>query len=139
MGQNNIYDISLFDGLCGVGFAAHCMSDHGKRYQSFIKSLNDYIVDIADSNILKYKELPLNELFYDIMYGLTGTATYLLNFHSEPKVKKTLMHILQYLTDLCKTGDNGIPRFAIRADESQLFPLENSPEIRYSKLRGCTR
>ena len=134
MGKNNIYDISLFDGLCGVGFAAHCMSDQGKRYQSFIKSLNEYIVDIAESNILKYKELPLNELFYDIMYGLTGTANYLLNFQSEPNVKKTLLHILQYLTDICKAGDNNIPRFAIRSDESQLFPLENSPEIRYVNL-----
>jgi len=34
LGQNNIYDISLFDGLCGVGFAANCMSDNGKRYQT---------------------------------------------------------------------------------------------------------
>jgi lantibiotic modifying enzyme len=134
LGQNKIYDISLFDGLCGVGFAAHCMSANGKRYQSFIKSLNEYIVDITDSNILKYKELPLNELFYDIMYGLTGTANYLLNFKSERKVKNTLLHILQYLTDLCKIGDDGIPQFVIRADQSQLFPFVNNPGVRYVNL-----
>jgi lantibiotic modifying enzyme len=68
------------------------------------------------------------------MYGLTGTANYLLNFQSERKVKETLLHILQYLTDLCKKGDNGNPRFVIRADQSQLFPLENKSEVQYVNL-----
>ncbi len=67
------------------------------------------------------------------MYGLTGTANYLLNFKSEQNVKETLLHFAIF-NNICKTGDNNIPRFAIRSDDSQLFPLENSPEIRYINL-----
>lgn len=132
--KNKIYDISLFDGLCGVGFAANCMSEQGKRYQSFIGNLNEFIVDIADSNISEYKKSPLNELFYDIMYGLTGTANYLLSFKSDSKIKNTLLCILQYLTDICKTGDDGVPKFVIRSDESQLISMAKEPMVRYVNL-----
>lgn len=134
LGQNNMYDISLFDGLCGVGFAANCMSDNGKQYQSFIRNLNEHILDIADRNILQYRKLPLNELIYDTMYGLTGTANYLLNFKSESRVKNTLLNILQYLVDICTTSIDGIPKFAIRADQSQLFSASNDSRIRYVNL-----
>lgn len=134
LGQNNIYDISLFDGLCGVGFAANCMSDNGKRYQTFIGNLNEYIVDIADRNILNYKKIPLNEFSYDIMYGLTGTANYLLNFKSESKVKNTLLRILRYLTDICKVGNNGIPKFVIRTEQSHLFSKEKNLKVGYVNL-----
>lgn len=132
--QNNIYDISLFDGLCGVGFAANCMSDNGKQYQSFIKNLNENILNVSDRNILQYKKLPLNETIYDIMYGLTGTANYLLNFKSESRVKNTLLNILQYLVEICTTSINGIPKFAIRVDQSQMFSLSNNSKIRYVNL-----
>lgn len=133
-GQTNIYDISLFDGLCGVGFAANCMAKNGRRYQTFIKQLNGIIVDIASENILNYKNLPLNEFFYDIMYGLTGTANYLLNFKSEEKIKNTLLNILQYLTDICQVNDNGIPKFAVEATQSKLLHLTDNPKIRYVNL-----
>jgi len=134
LGKNNVYDISLFDGLCGVGFAANCMSDNGRRYQSFIEKLNEYIVDIVDSNILKYGKMTLNEFCYDTMYGLTGTANYLLNFKSEDRVNIALQNILQYLTDICKIGDDGYPKFVLRADQSCLLPLTNNHRIRYVNL-----
>lgn len=134
IGKNRVQDISLFDGLCGVGFAADCMSDNGRRYQSFIGTLNGHIADIAEQNIANYKKLPLNEFFYDVMYGLTGTANYLLRAGKEETIKNTLLHILQYLTELCKVDDNGIPQFAIQADKSQLFRLVKSSKIRYVNL-----
>ncbi|WP_128100887.1 lanthionine synthetase C family protein [Paenibacillus sp. DCT19] len=132
--KNNTSDISLFDGLCGVGFAAHCMSNNGERYQSFIENLNKYIVSIADRNISEYKRIPFNEFSYDIMYGLAGTANYLMNFKSETQVKDTLMSILQYLTNICKIDESGIPKFAIRSDHSQLFHLANDPKVMYVNL-----
>lgn len=132
--QNNIYDISLFDGLCGVGFAANCMSDNGKQYQSFIRNLNEHILNIADRNMLKYKKMPLNETIYDIMYGLTGIVNYLLNFKSESRVKNTLSNILQYLVDICTTSIDGVPKFAIRVNQSQMFSLSNNSRMRYVNL-----
>lgn len=131
LGKNSTGDISLFDGLCGVGFAANCMSNNGERYQKFIENLNEYIVSIADKNISEYKSVPFNEFSYDIMYGLAGTANYLINFKSETKVKNTLLSILQYLTSICKTDESGIPKFVIRSDHSQLFHLANDPKVRY--------
>lgn len=131
LGKNSIADVSLFDGLCGVGFAANCMSNNGERYQKFIENLNEYIVSIADRNISEYKSVPFNEFSYDIMYGLAGTANYLIHFKSETKVKNTLLSILQYLTSICETDENGIPKFAIRSDHSQLFHLVNDPKVRY--------
>jgi len=68
------------------------------------------------------------------MYGLTGTANYLLNFKSESKVKNTLLRILQYLTDICKIGDDGVPKFVIRTDQSQLYSLANDSRVRYVNL-----
>ncbi|WP_162305668.1 lanthionine synthetase C family protein [Paenibacillus ottowii] len=131
LGKISTGDISLFDGLCGVGFAANCMSNNGEYYQKFIENLNEYIVSIADKNISEYKSVPFNEFSYDIMYGLAGTANYLINFKSETKVKNTLLSILQYLTSICNTDESGIPKFAIRSDHSQLFHLANDPKVRY--------
>lgn len=134
--NNNINDISLFDGLCGIGFAANCMSNNGKYYQSFLKNLNENILNIADRSVLNLSKLPLNETIYDVMYGLTGTANYLLNFRSESRVKNTLSNILRYLVEISQISIDGVPKFSIRVDQSQMVSLSkfNDSKMRYVNL-----
>ncbi len=56
MGKNNIYDISLFDGLCGVGLLHIVCQTMGNDINRFIKSINEYIVDISEKNIQSTKK-----------------------------------------------------------------------------------
>lgn len=119
--NKGINDVSLFEGLCGVGFAAYCMSHKGKRYQSFINDLNFHIVNNVKRLLLEYKKTPLNELQYDLMYGLTGIGNYLMNFASDDVIRNTLCSILQFLTDLCKNDFQRIPLFSIYSSQSPLY------------------
>lgn len=137
LGNNGTNDISLFEGLCGVGFAAYCMSHKGERYQSFINNINNHIVNNVQILLLEYKNSPLNELQYDIMYGLTGTGNYLMNFASDKVIRNSLCQILQFLTDLCENDFQGIPRFAIHSSQSPLFRYSSDPSakpIKYVNL-----
>ena len=129
-----VRSLSLFDGLCGVGYAAYCMSDHGRRYQSFIGQLNQMIAEIAQETVEACREKPLNEFCYDIMYGLSGTAEYLLNFGSDKKIRSVLEGILRYLTYLCRIGEDGYPLFAVNADQSYLISRNRDKDIKYVNL-----
>lgn len=55
--KNGVDDISLFDGLSGVGYAAKCMSQNGKYYQKFIASLNEKIIERVEQNIVEYRKV----------------------------------------------------------------------------------
>lgn len=137
LGNSGTNDISLFEGLCGVGFSAYCMSHKGERYQSFINNLNCHIVNNVKTRLLEYKNSPLNELQYDVMYGLTGMGNYLMNFAADKMIRNSLCQILQFLTDLCENDFQGIPRFAIHSSQSPLFRYSREPSaesIKYVNL-----
>lgn len=130
--KKEMNDISLFDGLCGVGFAAKCMSKNGEYYQGFIDDLNKNIVEKAEKYMEIYKKMPFNELHYDVMYGLTGIANYLLNFVYKRNIENTLMHILLYIINICSRKSN--PKFIIRSEESPLFTSISVQGKRYVNL-----
>lgn len=134
LGSHQINDISLCDGLSGLGFAAYIMSDGGIAYQSFIKSLNECILDIVEADISAYKQLPVNELFYDTMYGFTGVANYLLNFKEDMEVEEKLRMIMEYLVDICQKGNDGKEKFMIRTDQTQFMRAINDAHVWYVNL-----
>lgn len=131
---NGVDDISLFDGLSGVGYAAKCMSQNGKYYQKFIASLNDKIIERVEQNITAYRKSPLNELFYDVMYGITGIGNYLLNFSYKEEVKNTLRNIVLYIMELCDPIYIDVPKFTIDPKNSPLFTAIRNKESKYVNL-----
>ena len=44
----------------------------------------------------------MEELFYDIMYGVSGVANYCMLFPESSKMMNILNDIVQYLVDICK-------------------------------------
>lgn len=127
-------DISLFDGLSGVGYAAECMSQNGKFYQRFIAGLNEKIIERVEQNITEYRKNPVNELFYDIMYGITGIGNYLLNFPYKEEIKDTLHSIVLYIMELCDPNYIDTPKFTIDPHDSPLFTAIRNKEKKYVNL-----
>lgn len=134
LGKYGIQDSSLFDGLSGVGFAAYCMSQQGERYQTFIKNMNSHIINNVKMILLENRKFPLNELQYDIMYGVTGISNYLINFAFDNTIRNSLCQILLFLTDLCKNDSHGIPQFSIQSSQSPLCSFSKDLSVKYVNL-----
>ena len=131
---NRVDDTSLFDGLSGVGYAAVCMSQNGEFYQGFINSLNQKIIERVEQNLVEYRKNPVNELFYDVMYGITGTGNYLLNFSYKDEIKDTLNNILRYIMELCDPDYTDIPKFTVDPHDSPLFTAIRNKGEKYVNL-----
>ncbi|WP_226701764.1 lanthionine synthetase C family protein [Priestia aryabhattai] len=134
--NGNIYSISLWNGLSGVGMAVLFLSKKNQRYDKVIATINKFIINhleefIEDSR----KKLSGNvEMYdYDVIEGLSGIGRYLLNFNST-ETEKAVREILRYLVDLTKEFEYenyNIPGWYISKDnqflenEKEEFPLGN--------------
>lgn len=132
--RNRVDDISLFDGLSGVGYAAECMSQNGRYYQKFIASLNEKIIERVGQNIIAYRKSPLNELYYDVMYGMVGVGNYLLKFSYKEAVRDILDSIILYITELCNPDYVDNPKFTIDSKNSPLFTSIRNKGKKYVNL-----
>lgn len=94
--------LSMVQGLTGIGLSAVCMSYNG-NIKNFINKFNDLLLIKVNALLtrLKYKEF-MEELFYDIMYGVSGVANYCILFPESSKMMNILNDIVQYLVDICK-------------------------------------
>ena len=94
--------LSMVQGLTGIGLSAVCMSYNG-NIKNFINKFNDLLLIKVNALLtrLKYKEF-MEELFYDIMYGVSGVANYCMLFPESSKMMNILNDIVQYLVDICK-------------------------------------
>ena len=132
---NNI-DVSLWSGLCGIALSTVCMSNKGTNYQSLIKTLNKII---ADKTIKKLNRLnridDIKEEHYDVMYGLSGVANYLMLFKDDSQILETLTMILTYMINICKykvVDNKKVPRFMISKTNS--YFVENNDNHHYINL-----
>ncbi|MDO7803155.1 lanthionine synthetase C family protein [Pediococcus acidilactici] len=92
--SNPTYDISLFAGLPGVGISLLCL----KREDLFpvIHQINDVLFSLID-NFIEHQKMemgfPTKTQNFDLMYGLSGTLSYLLMCYKSnlyPEEKTTL-------------------------------------------------
>jgi len=72
--------IGLFGGLAGVGFAAHCLSRRGKRYQRLLDSVDDALSTQVEELCywLRKQADGMSPSTFDVVSGLSGVTAYLL-------------------------------------------------------------
>ncbi|MFL0498827.1 hypothetical protein BTA37_30055 [Priestia megaterium] len=134
--NGNIYSISLWNGLSGVGMAVLFLSKKNKRYDKVITTINKFIINHLDEFIEESRKKLFGnvEMYdYDVIEGLSGVGRYLLNFNST-ETEKAVKEILRYLVDLTKEFEYenySIPGWYISKDnqflenEKEEFPLGN--------------
>ncbi|WP_234117505.1 lanthionine synthetase C family protein [Clostridium hydrogenum] len=116
--KNGIESLTFFSGACSVGMAAYALSCNGKRYNNFLNTINEFILEQCPS-ILKVITLQHNDVFmwdYDVISGVCGLGRYLLFFKQEPIVNNIIKDILKYLVSLTEDINvfgYSVPKFYI--------------------------
>src|ERR1700733_6826011 len=100
--------VSLYGGLSGLGLAAHTLSRNGARYQRLLASIDTTVNEqaLASATRLRSQTGGLRFAEYDVLYGLSGVAAYLLS-RVEQTEQQTLNAILETLPFLA-TDQNGL-------------------------------
>ncbi|NEW08669.1 lanthionine synthetase C family protein [Paenibacillus sp. SYP-B3998] len=125
--SNGDLNISLWSGLAGIGFAAYSLSKNGTCYQGLLKQINDLILNKAE----KLLDVTLNNVQngsvyvhdYDVISGWAGIGRYLLLFKDIPKVKETLLYIIDYFISLSQhriSGENKVPNWYVPSQNLSL-------------------
>ncbi|WP_145962184.1 lanthionine synthetase C family protein [Thermoflavimicrobium daqui] len=103
--EEEIENLSLWSGICGVLMAVRSLSREGTRYQNMMKQLHDvYLSDypmLLDTTLSELHEGARAE-YYDVVDGWSGIGRYLLFNKHDPQLTKSLKEILIYLVQLCE-------------------------------------
>jgi lantibiotic modifying enzyme len=101
--QTGVHNSSLFSGLTGICFAIHLASKQGTRYQTVLAKLNsilmkqiktDYLVSLYDA---KFNAEPFSPLQYDVIVGLSGVLSYLLEYSHVDAMRETARSVVEAL------------------------------------------
>ncbi|MGE7838462.1 lanthionine synthetase C family protein [Viridibacillus arvi] len=97
----NHLDISLFQGLCGLGTSVLTMSSEG-GYNKYLTSLND-LIEFRSVTLLKNfdgDQHLSNESKYDIFSGIVGIIRYMLHFKNHKNfatlINKLVVKVIAY-------------------------------------------
>lgn len=104
--------LGLFDGLCGVAFAAWMLSRNGARYQHLLTSLDEQIVarTLTSTTQVLAQQHGFASGQYDVISGLAGIGAYLLCRRAHPPVAQALITVLRILVCLSEE-EAGIPHW----------------------------
>ncbi|URZ02933.1 lanthionine synthetase C family protein [Clostridium felsineum] len=123
--EKGIEQFTFFSGAGSVGMAAYALSCNGKRYNNFLKSINDFIFEeypiILNGVTLQHKDVYMWN--YDVIRGMSGIGRYLLLFKQDIRVKSIIEKILKYLITLAddiEVFGNMVPRFYISRENQFL-------------------
>ena len=132
---NNI-NISLWGGLCGIALATACMSNNFSRYQNLLKKINDLIISTTKEKLKLIEALPLSkEEYYDVMYGLSGVASYHMLFLNSTNMVDNLKLIIKYFISLCKDTIINNKKFpGLTLDMSKSSFIQNKQKKYYINL-----
>lgn len=137
--ESNIYTMrpSLFSGISEIGFSIFLLYTNTGYYRNFWQKLNETLYDIIEYNLcfLDNQMENMKTNYYDVIYGMSGIAVYLLLCEESDKRNKVLEHIAKYLIDILlgkhKVNNNVEPNWYIRyenqmsEEEKRIFPKGN--------------
>lgn len=105
--EKGVHNATLFSGLTGICFAIHLASKQGARYQNLLSQLNRFLIKKIDAEYLssiqvtREAKLPLSPFQYDVIAGISGILSYLMEalpFH--PAMRETTHSLVKALVSL---------------------------------------
>ncbi|MED0936656.1 lanthionine synthetase C family protein [Bacillus mobilis] len=139
--ENGVNSISTFSGLAGIGYAARALSRDGERYQNFIRSINNILINYVDKHMDEIeKKIELGNYIsdYDVIEGLTGIGRYLLLFKDHNAAYRILTKILNYLIRLAGNiviNNSSIPAWFI---PNQNLSIAEERDLYSNGLFNCS-
>ena len=120
--------LGLFDGVAGLGYAAHRLAAGRTRYGGLLTSIDGAIasgVTASRARLARASGLPVRA--WDLISGITGIGVYLLARREEPAPRAALEDALGALVDLMGETD-GAPRWATPPEHLHEDMREHTPE-----------
>lgn len=115
---------NIFNGYCGVGFMLLELKGRGVDTDKLLNVINKRVI-----NIIRFKikhavsNLEKNEVCdsdYDIIYGLSSSFRYLVEFKENEEIEELIKEILRYFVELVshrQLEDKIIPNYYIKANK----------------------
>lgn len=138
--SDGIHDYSLFGGLSGICWALLQASKNKTRYQKLLQTLNKELVEAVNNYYLLpmkedvQKKIPSGVQLYDLIQGIVGIGSYMLQDMHHPLFYETLISVTHTLIERCRLIDvEGyrvpgwyVPNsFQFTEQDIQLFPKGN--------------
>ena len=102
------HDLSLFKGFTGYACGVYICSQHKKRYQNLLNSLDQTLFHEISSHLEKLEkewllDTPLSPCIYNVTQGLAGYLVYLLHRYDDFPFPPLLPYVLRHLVQLFLT------------------------------------
>lgn len=104
--------LGLFDGACGVAFAAALAGRDGRRYTGLLSGLDARIARQAAGMARRMTDGPVPVVRYDVISGAAGWALYLAGRPATPEIGEALDELERLLVRLAGLDADGTPRLA---------------------------
>lgn len=107
--------LGLFDGACGVAFAASLAGQGGRRYTGLLTGLDERIARQASgmARLMAGAGGPVPVMRYDVISGAAGWALYLAGRPATPPVEEALADLERLLIHLVGRDADGTPCLAL--------------------------
>ena len=107
--------LGLFDGACGVAFAAALAGQDGRRYTGLLNALDARLARQAAGMARRMAGGPVPVVRYDVISGAAGWALHLAGRPATPEIEEALGELERLLVRLAGLDAHGTPRLALPA------------------------
>lgn len=114
---NNL-DLSLYQGLCGLGASVLTMSK-GNRYSKYLSSLNEILEHRIEELLDVFKDTTINssESNFDVVSGFAGIIRYMLFFKSNNNISSLIQKLLTETILFAESEMSRASNLSIQSDE----------------------
>lgn len=136
--------VSLLSGFSEVGFAISIIVDKTGNYKNFKKQFDDYLLSCMESSIDKLISVEHNCLveYYDLITGVSGWVSYLIQFSTYKEYKNVVTKMIKYIINIVNfkiENNNSIPKWYVKNENLAMeSDRENNPNgcVNYSLSHG---
>ena len=119
--------LGLFDGIAGLGYAAHSLAAGRRRYGALLTAIDQALAEgVAASRAALAGTSGLPVRAWDLISGITGVGVYLLARRTQPVPLAALDETLATLVDLTRETE-GTPRWATPPEYLHEYMRETAP------------
>lgn len=109
----------IVDGYCGIGYMTLYLLKNNISVKKLNDSVNINIKNILENNLkkaqLNIRNNEVNCIDYDVIYGLSSSLRYLLEYKDQGIFKDLIKNIIKYLMKLIEDNEYNNPQYYIKS------------------------